>query len=104
MYDEDGGPRFSLSIRARAWSSAASLHKLFEDFGFDSRLARLVDDFVFFGFSDLVSLLLEDFSLSFPASDLRDIELNVFLCKDFKPLSLVFGRLSSLDFFGEGGG
>jgi hypothetical protein len=101
--DDDGGLRFSLSLRARASSSAASLRRFLEDFGRDSRLARLVDDFVFFGLLDLVSFDLDDFSVSFPARDLREIELNVFLCNDFKPSSVELGRFPSLDFFGEDG-
>ena len=102
--DEHGGLRFSLSFRARASSSAASLRRFLEDFGRDSKLVRLVDDFVFLGLVDLISLDLDGFCASFPESDLREIELNVFLCNDFKPSSPVFGRLPSLDFFGEEGG
>jgi hypothetical protein len=50
------------------------------------------------------SLDFDAFSESFPARDLNDIELNVFLCSDFGGSSVVAERFPSLDFFGDNGG
>lgn len=62
-----------------------------------------MEDLVFFGLLGLGSF---DFvlSVSLPAKDLREIELNVFLCSDLNPSSPALGRLPSLDFFGDNGG
>jgi hypothetical protein len=98
--DADSGFRFSLSFCCRA-SSSACFRRFLEDFGRDRSVARLVDDLVFFG---LDSFDLDTLSVSFPAKVLKEIELSVFLCSDFDPSSVVFGRLPSLDFLGDDGG
>jgi hypothetical protein len=98
--DDDNGLRFSLSFCCRA-SSSACFRRFLEDFGRDRSVARLVDDLVFFG---LDSFALDILSVSFPARALKEIELNVFLCSDFDPSSIVFGRFRSLDFLGDDGG
>lgn len=101
--DDDVGVRFSLSFWARASSSAACFRRFFADFGRERRLERLVDDFVFLGLSGLGWVALDAFSDSFPCSPFREIVLNVFLCNDLKPSSLVFGRFDSFDFLGDSG-
>jgi len=98
--DDDNGLLFSLSFCCRA-SSSACFRRFLEDFGRDRNVARLVDDLVFLG---LDSFDLDTFSVSFPAKALKEIELSVFLCSDFDPSSIVFGRLQSLDFLGDDGG
>ena len=75
-----------------------------EDFGRERRVARFVDDLVFFGLLDLDSFDFVTLSVSLPAKDFNEIELSVFLCSDLNPSSVVFGRFPSLDFFGESGG
>ena len=100
--DEEGA-WFSLSFCDRASSSCASFRRFVEDLGRDRRLARLVDDLVFFGLSGRDSFDLCVFSPSpLPANDFNDIVLNVFLCNDFPP-SLLEDRFSfGLDGNGSG--
>jgi hypothetical protein len=70
--------------------------RFFVDLGRDSRVARLVDDFVFFGFSELPSFGLDFLSVSLPVRDLRDIALFVFLGKAFTSSLVTDGGSSSV--------
>lgn len=86
---ELGGVMFSLSLPDRAASSSAtSLFRFFNDLGRERKVARLVDDFDFFGFVgetsfDFPSLLLD----SLEARDLS--EKPGLLVGDIRPFSTV---------------
>jgi hypothetical protein len=80
--EDSDGVRFSLSLSNCASGTAAVL-RFFADLGRDNRLARLVDDFVFFGFPGLPSFVFACLSVSLPVRDFRDIVLLVFLGEDF---------------------
>lgn len=96
-----GGVWFSLSFIARASSSLACLLRLLKDLGRESKPARLVEDFVFFGFSGEGSRDLSIFEESLIAI------LESVVKADFvgeRPLSLSEPlRLSSRDFRGDRG-
>jgi len=75
--------------------------RFFVDLGRDNKVARLVDDFVFFGFPGLSSFVFDFLSMSLPVRDLRDIVLLVFFGKDFVSSIVVDGLSPSVDFLGQ---
>jgi hypothetical protein len=73
---ELGGVRFSLSLADRAASSSAAiLLRFFMDFGRERKVARLVDDFDFFGFVGEASFdFVGETSFDFPSLLLDSLE------------------------------
>lgn len=96
-----GGVQFSLSFSDCTSPRMAAVLRFFVDLGRDSRVARLVDDFVFFGFPGLPSFIFVCLFVSLPVRDFRDIVLLVFFGKDLASPSVADGPPSSVEFSGQ---
>lgn len=99
--DNPGGVWFSLSFSGRASPGTTPVLRFLVDLGRDSRVARFVDDFVFFGFSRSLSFVFDCFSVSLPVRDFKDMALLVFWGEDLASLSFMNWPPSSVDFLGQ---